>query len=204
VKLNSSANQQLCEPINLLNEGERRRIIEENGKSAGAKADMIASATRHAIEQEMAKDPAFYKKFSRLLEEVIEAYHEGRLKALEALEKIKDISTKVVTRTEDDIPVELVGKDMARRYFGQVRERISEYGTYNERTGAAIAIEIVDRIARHKIRDWRTNPDAVNRMRGEIDDILFDIEEKRGLSLSLDDHDAIIDRCMEVAIANED
>jgi type I restriction enzyme R subunit len=196
--------EQLCEPINLLNEGERRRVIEESGKSTGAKADMIASATRHVIEQEMAKDPAFYKKFSKILEDLIEAYHEGRLRALEALEKIKDISTKVVTHTDDDIPAELVGKDMARRYFGQVRERITAYGTYNENTGAEIAIEIVDRIARHKIRDWRTNPDAVNRMRGEIDDILFEIEEKRGLSLSLDDHDAIIDRCIEVAIAHED
>ena len=195
--------EQLCKPFNLLNEGERRRVIDENGKSPGAKADMIASATRHVIEQEMAKDPAFYKRFSRLLEDVIEAYHDGRLRALEALEKIKDISTKVVTHTDDDIPAELVGKDMARRYFGQVRERIAAYGTYSEKTGAEIAIEIVDRIARHKIRDWRTNPDAVNRMRGEIDDVLFDIEEKRGLNLSLDDHDAIIDRCIEVAIANE-
>jgi type I restriction enzyme R subunit len=196
--------EQLCEPINLLNEGERRRVIEENGKSPGAKADMIASATRHTIEQEMAKDPAFYKKFSSLLEEVIAAYHEGRLQALEALEKIKDISTKVITRTDDDVPAELVGKDMARRYFGQVRERIAKYGSYSEKTGAEIALEIVDRITRHKIRDWRTNPDAVNRMRGEIDDILFEIEKKRGLNLSLDDHDAIIDRCVEVAIVNED
>jgi hypothetical protein len=126
------------------------------------------------------------------------------LRPLEALEKIKEISTKVVTRTDDDIPAELVGKDMARRYFSQVRERIAAYGTYNEKTGAEIAIEIVDRIGRHKIRDWRTNPDALNRMRGEIDDILFEVEEKRGLNLSLDDHDAIIDRCIEVAIANED
>ena len=196
--------EQLCQPINLLNAGERLRVIEENGKSPGAKADMIASATRHTIEQEMAKDPAFYKKFSRLLEEVIEAYHQGRLEALEALEKIKDISTKVVTRTDDDVPDELVGKNMARRYYGQVCERIAEYGTYNEKAGAEIAIGIVDRIARHKIRDWRTNPDAVNRMRGEIDDILFEIEEKRSLNLSLDDHDAIIDRCIEVTIANED
>lgn len=196
--------EQLCEPINLLNEGDRLRILEENGKSPGAKADMIASAIRHTIEQEMGKDPAFYKKFSRLLEEVIEAYYQGRLNALEALEKIKDISTKVVTRTEDDIPDGLVGNHMARRYFGQVRERISSYGTYTENTGAEIAIEIVEGVARHKIRDWRTNPDAINRMRGEIDDILFDVEKKRGLDLSLDDHDAIIDRCIEVAIANED
>jgi type I restriction enzyme R subunit len=196
--------EQLCEPINLLSEGDRLRIIEENGKSPGAKADMIASATRHTIEQEMGKDPAFYKKLSRLLEEVIEAYHQGRLNALEALGQIKEISTKVVTHTDDDIPDGLVGNDMARRYYGQVRERISTYGTYNENTGAEIAIEIVDSIARHKIRDWRTNPDAINKMRGEIDDILFDIEKKHGLDLSLDDHDAIIDRCIEVAIANED
>jgi len=194
----------LCEPINLLNEGDRLRIIEENDKSPDAKADMIASATRHTIEQEMGKDPAFYKKLSRLLEEVIEAYHQGRLNSLEALGKIKEISTQVVTHTDDDIPEGLVGQDMASRYFGQVRERISTYGTYNENTGAEIAIEIVDRISRHKIRDWRTNPDAINRMRGEIDDILFDIEKKRGLDLSLDDHDAIIDRCIEVAIANEE
>ncbi|MBW2411285.1 MAG: hypothetical protein JRF72_15925, partial [Deltaproteobacteria bacterium] len=122
----------------------------------------------------------------------------------ETLGKIKEISTKVVTHTDDDIPDGLVGNDMARRYFGQVRERISAYGTYHENTGAEIALEIVDRIARHKIRDWRINPDAINRMRGEIDDILFEIEKKRDLDLSLDDHDAIIDRCIEVAIANED
>ena len=41
-------------------------------------------------------------------------------------------------------------------------------------------------------------------MRGEIDDILFDMAEKHGLKLSLEEQDAIIDRCIEVAIANED
>ena len=41
-------------------------------------------------------------------------------------------------------------------------------------------------------------------MRGEIDDILFETAEAHDFELSLDDHDAIIDRCIEVAIANED
>ena len=52
-------------------------MLEDNGVSVGAKADKIASATRHVIEQEIAKDPAFYKKFSKLLEDVIEAYSRG-------------------------------------------------------------------------------------------------------------------------------
>lgn len=152
----------------------------------------------------MAKDPAFYKKFSRLLEEVIEAYHAGRLQAIQALEKIKDISTKVVTYTDDDVPGELIGKDMARRYFGCVREPIARYTTARDKSGTEIALKIVERIAPYKIRDWRINQDAINKMRGEIDDILFDVAKEHSLDLSLDEHDAIIDRCIEVAIANED
>ena len=152
----------------------------------------------------MVKDPAFYKKLSKLLEEVIEAYHAGRLQALEALERIKDISTKVITHTDDDIPAELVGKDMARRYFGCVREPLAEYSVENDKPKTDIALRIVDRIGKHKIRDWSTNQDAINRMRGEIDDILFEVVEEYGLTIPLEQFDAIIDRCIEVAIANED
>jgi type I restriction enzyme R subunit len=196
--------EQLCDPINLLDAKERQQVLEDRGKSAAAKADLIASATRHVIEQEMAKDPAFYKKFSKLLEEVIEAYHEGRLQALEALEKIKDISTKVATHTDDEVPYEIIGNDMARRYYGCIQDPMAGYALKNNKSGAEIALRIVEKIAKHKIRDWITNEDAINKMRGEIDDILFEVAEEHSLELSLEDHDAIIDRCIEVAIANED
>jgi type I restriction enzyme R subunit len=196
--------QQLCKPINLLDAGERLELIEENGKSPTAKADMIAAATRRIIEQEMGKDPAFYKKFSRLLEQVIDDLYAGRIKALEALDKIKDISTKVTTHTDDDVPYELAGKDMERRFYGCVREPLAEYSVKEDKPGTEIALRIVDKITPHKIRDWRTNQDALNKMRGEIDDILFEITEEYGIQLPLEEQDAIIDRCIEVAIANED
>jgi type I restriction enzyme R subunit len=196
--------EQLGHPINLLDASQRAHVLEDTSRSAGAKADMIAAATRHVIEQELAKDPIFYKKFSRLLKEVIEAYHAGRLQALEALEKIKDIAVKVTTHTDDDIPQELVGRDMARRYYGCVCESMPGYGPVAPKPGAKIAMLIAERLKRHKIRDWRTNPDIINTMRGEIDDILFDVAEEAGIDLSLEDQDAIIDRCIEVTIANED
>jgi len=195
--------KQLCDPINLLDAKERQQVLDNQGKSVGAKADMIASATRHTIEQEIGKDPVFYKKFSRLLEDVIEAYHQGRLQALEALETIQDISTKVITHTDDKTPDELVGNDMARRYFGCIQDPMGEYALIGNKPGTDIALRIVKRTAKHKIRDWRTNEDAIKKMRGEIDDILFEAVEAHNLELSLDDHDAIIDRCIEVAIANE-
>ncbi len=196
--------EQLCAPIDLLDAGERLKVLNDRGLSTDAKADMIAAATRHVIEKEMEKDRAFYRKFSKLLEETLTAYHEGRLFALEALEKIKDISMKVVTHTDDDLPPELVGKDMARRYFGCVREVAAEYMVNDETPMTQIALRVVDRIGKHKIRDWRVNPDALNRIRGEIDDILFEIAEECDLSIPLENLDAIIDRCIEVAVANED
>jgi len=165
---------------------------------------MIAAATRHVIEQEMSKDPVFYKKFSKLLEAVIKAYHAERINALEALDKVKDISTKVVTYTDDDIPEELSGKDMARRYYGCVRETISKYQKINDEVSANISVQIENRVAQYKIRDWRTNQDAINKMRGEIDDIIFEASDDHDLELKIDGHDAIIDRCIEVTIANED
>ena len=130
--------------------------------------------------------------------------HAGRVPALEALEKIKDISTKVVTHTDDDISAELIGKDMARRYFGCVCETLAEYGAEKIGPEPILRFRLRTNSPIYKIRDWRTNQDAINKMRGEIDDILFDVAEQHGLDLSLDDHDAIIDRCIEVAIANED
>ena len=197
--------RKLAEPINLLDAAQRIQVLEDQGKSATAKADMIASATRHVIEEEMPKDPAFYKKFSKMLEDVIEACHAGRLKALEALEKVNDISEKVVTHTDEDIPRELRGNDMARRYYGCVAENVGKYVVRGEDDpGADIALQIVKRIQPHKIRDWRTNQDAINRMRGEIDDLIFDIAGEYELDIPLENHDAIIDRCIEVAIANED
>ncbi len=196
--------QRLCGPINLLDAGQRARLLEDESKSTSAKADMLAAATRHVIELEMAKDPAFYQKYSRILQEVIADCHAGRLQTLEVLEKVKDIAVKVATHTDDDIPRELVGRDMARRYFGCVCESAPSYGPVDPGPAARIAMRISERLPKHKIRDWRTNPDAINGMRGEIDDILFDAAEELGIALSLEDQDAIIDRCIEVAIANED
>lgn len=197
--------QRLCEPINLLDAGQREKVLADAGKSAGAKVDMLAAATRYVIEKEMARDPAFYKKFSKLLQEVIDAYHKGRVKDLEALARVQNISTQVTTHTDDDIPHEIMGQDMARCYYGCVTESLPPYGgRIDSDHRARIAMLITERLAKHKIRDWRTNPDVINRMRGEIDDILFDMAESTGITLSLEDQDDIIERCMDVTMANED
>ena len=196
--------QQLWEPINLLDTGQLVRLLADESKSTGAKADMIAAAARHVIEREMANDPDYYRKYSKRLQGVIQAWHDGRSGAQETLERVREIAVKIATHTDDDIPRELAGRRMASRYYGCVRESTPSYGSVDPQPAARIAMRIAERLTRHKIRDWRTNPDAINRMRSEIDDILFEVAEERGIPISLEEQDAIIDRCIEAAIADED
>jgi type I restriction enzyme, R subunit len=106
--------------------------------------------------------------------------------------------------TDEDSPEMFSSQDMARRYYGCVCESAPAYGGIDPEPATRIAKLIAERLAGHKVRDWRTNPDAINRMRGEIDDILFDMAEAAGIDLCLEDQDAIIERCIDVAIANED
>jgi len=193
----------LCDPINLFDAKERQEALEGSGKSADAKADMIASATQRTIEKEMEKDPAFYAKFSKMLSDVLEALHQKRMEAIEALEKIKDIATKVANRTDDSVPEELVTKDMARRYYGVVRDEVKKYSA-QPKAAIRIALEIQNRIGEHKIRDFRDNPDALNRMKNEIDDVFFEVIEDLNLEIPLEAQDKLIDQCIEITIANED
>ncbi|MDD2236112.1 MAG: DUF3387 domain-containing protein, partial [Kiritimatiellae bacterium] len=196
--------EQLCEPINLFDAAERQKVLEDQTKSSDAKADMMASATQRTIEQEMNKDPAFYRKFSKMLEEVLDALHTKRIEAIDALNKIKDIAAKVTTHSDESAPAELSGKDMARRFYGCVKEDMAKYTTGNSMPATQLVLAIVERIGKHKIRDWRDNDDAINRMRGEIDDTFFEISEKFGIEIPLDLQDKLIDQCIEIAIANDD
>jgi type I restriction enzyme R subunit len=196
--------QQLCDPINLFDPAARQQVLEDQGKSTKAKADLIASATMRVIEREVEKDPAFYRKFSKMLEDILAALHQKRMEAIEALKRIQDIAVKVATHTDDDTPSALTGNDMARRFFGCVRETMATYTAGKPDPMATVALAVTDRIRKHKIRDWRDNPDALNRMRGEIDDILFEVASEYGIEIPLQTHDRLIDDCLNVAIANED
>ena len=182
----------------------RLELLDDPAKSADAKADMIASATRRIIERDMGKDKKFYERFSKMLDDVLHALYEKKIKALEALQKIEDIFTKVSTHTDEEVPDQLVGKDMARRYYGNIQEPLVPYFTGREDELAAVATAIVERIDSLKIRDWRDNIDVLNRMRGEIDDLFFETASELGFEIPLELQDKLIDECIEIAIANED
>ena len=75
----------------------------------------------------MDEDPAFYEKFSKLIQQAIEDFRAKRLSDLEYLDKVSEIRNKVVTRHHDDIPDKLSGNEDAMAYYGVLKPFFAQH-----------------------------------------------------------------------------
>ena len=166
-----------------------------------AKADTIAHRIKATIDDKWEEDPAFYKKFSELLEEAIKAFRQQRIEAAEYLRRVRDILNSVLNRTGDDIPAELEHHDIAKAYYGIINSTLTRFnddGKLSHRFAEA-SLEIGSVINNNRIVNWTTNIDIQNRMKSEIEDCLFELKESTGLEITFEDMDAIMDQCIDVA-----
>lgn len=190
---------QVIEPVNIF---EREAFDKEvdKARSPRAKADIIANRTKKTITEKMEEDPFFYRRFSTLLEQAIEDYKKARIDEAKYLERVTEIMQQVRDGRRDDAPAVLGGKDLARAFYGAVREAIPA-GTLpidNEKA-ADIAVRLENIIREHAIVRWRENQDAQNRMRNAIDDYLFELQEAEGITLSLEQMDALMESCLRIS-----
>ena len=100
----------------LVNIFDKEKFAEEVEKVTGkaAKADTIASRTAKHITENMDKDPAFFKKFSQLLKETIEAYEKERIDEAEYLRRTTELMEKVLSNTDSEIPATLQNNNAGR------------------------------------------------------------------------------------------
>ena len=82
---------------------------------------MIAHATKRAITERLEKDPAFYEKFSKLIQQAIDDYRAKRMSDLEYLQRVTEIKDAVVSRKGDDLPPALHGDADAAAVYGLLR-----------------------------------------------------------------------------------
>jgi len=64
---------------------------------------------------------------------------------------------------------------------------------------ADIGLKTDEIIRRLKVVDWVRNLDIQNSMLNEIEDYLYEIRDERGVDLSEDDIDLIMEKCLEIA-----
>lgn len=199
---------QLNEPVNIFDDHMFAIIKEEQGvyksaKTTAAKADMIAHATKKVITEKMEEDPAFYDKFSKLVQQAIEEYRAKRISDLEYLHKILDIRNKVVGKVHDNVPEQLSGNEDAMAYFGVLKTFFESHELSAEEIDAiaadtALAVRRI--LTKHeKVQFW-DDEDAQKQAVNEIDDYMYDeLKTRRGINLSIEQMDGIIEKVLQVA-----
>jgi len=200
--LGTEAVERITGAIDLFNKDEREKAMAEP-LSDEAKADMIAHNTKRVLEVKWQReDPAFYKKFSRILQDVIDAFRAERIRATEYLKKATDIMNSVLNRTGDDVPESLNHHEVAKAYYGSIKEVLEPHtgdssALEGQSADASLAIDKI--IGDRRIVNWTENADVQNRMRQEVEDYLFEFKDGTGIDLTFEDIDRIMDECLEIA-----
>ncbi len=193
----------IVEPVNIFNveafEAEIARL-----QSAAAKADTIAHRTKRTITEYMERDPAFYEKFSRLIDEAIQAYREGRISEAEYLQRVTEIMRTVQSGRDESTPDKLHRYRDASAYYGVIREPLAQYTLDAANMSiddlvADVAIRLEQIIEERKIRDWVNNKDVKDEIKLAMEDYLYSVKGRYDIPLTGGDMDVILDRVIEVA-----
>lgn len=169
-----------------------------------ARADAIAYRVKKTATEKMEEDPAFYRKFSQMIEDTIEQYKQGRLDELEYLSQMEQAMEQMRTGRDSSLPPQLSDYNDANAYYGLLLEPFSRYVEDGNREDfqsfvADLAIQFETTINGLKVRDWARNPDSVNRMKNALEDHLYTVRDEYGISLAVGDIDTIIDGVVETA-----
>jgi type I restriction enzyme R subunit len=195
----------------LVNIFDKDKFQQELERATGddAKADRIESRTAKHISEKMDEDPAFYKKFSQMLKDVIQEYEEGRISSAERLKRSNDIMTSVLTRTDRDVPNQLMERDVARAFYGLTAEALSEKiqdEVVRREVSIQTALQIDDLIRQfvldngQPIVDWQYKTNITGKLLIEIGDYLIDeVRDKYQVDLSFKEMDKMAEDCIEVA-----
>jgi type I restriction enzyme R subunit len=198
----------ITELVNIFDK-DKFQLEVENTKGQAAKADKIASRTAKHITEKMDEDPAFYKKFSQMLKETIADYEAKRINEAQYLKRVQDIMDNVLSYTDDDIPGQLRGRDIAKAFYGLTVEGLAERiqdSVLRREISIQAALEIDDLIQDSildngkPIVDWQFKTSITGRLLIDIGDYLIDeVRDKYNLDLSFQEMDKISEDCIQVA-----
>lgn len=197
----------LNEPVNIFDEDKFLMVKEEQAgygaKSTASTADSIAHATKKYVTENMEQDPAFYLKFSKLIQQTIDDFRARRISDLEYLKRIIEYKSKIVNRVHDDAPDAFQGNDHAMALYGVLKPYFEAQNLGKEKLDTLlpdVVLAILKIILNHqKVHFW-DDTDAQKRAADDIDDYLYDVVKRtHGIDLSLDVMDEIIEESMKLA-----
>ena len=173
-----------------------------------ARADTIAYRLKKTATEKMEQDPAFYRKFSQMVEETIELYKQGRITELEYLNRMETGMEQMRAGHDSTLPAQLAHYQDASAFYGLLQESLGGRESNGGDTSiqsqlADLAVAFNQAIDKLKIRDWAYNPDRINAMKNDLEDALYIFGQAQGIKLNAAEMDTIIDRVVETAKKRE-
>jgi len=198
----------ITELVNIFDKEKFQQEV-ENTTGKAAKADKIASRTAKHISEKMDEDPAFYKKFSQMLKETIAEYEEKRINEVQYLNRVQEIMNNVLSKTDNDIPEELLEKDIAKAFYGLTLDALKDK-VQDDAIKKIITIQTalqIDELIKNAVLDngkpvidWQNKTNITGKLLIEIGDYLIDeVRDKYNINLSFGEMDEIANNCIEVA-----
>ena len=191
--------------VDIHDTGVLKEVVEETGITPASKADRIASATRRAITERLDTDPAFYERFSKLLDDTIREYREKRMSEQDYLDRVVGLASKMARgREERDVPAVLRGNDHGMAFYGIFDGALEDAcgEPLGEDETAEVALAVMGIVHERHIVDVWSNETAQNDMRNAIDDYFYDVlRDEKGIELTEARMDDLLARIMRLAEA---
>ena len=165
---------------------------------ANAKADTILYRLKKTITDNMDSNPALYEKFSKMIDDTIQAFRDGRIDEIDKLKTANTLNDAVQRGYVDDTPQPLRQNGSALAYYETMQKTLEEAQINGDSDDfVTIALEIDRVIQQLSQRDWQYNKIIQNKMFDAMEDILFD----SGLQLEGAVIDSMTKQIMKVAIS---
>lgn len=194
--------KKITSPIDILNKDDFEKELEELG-SLRSKADAIASRMTRSISEKRDENPAYYDSFSKRIKDALALYREKVISEAEYLAKMRTIMEDYhAGKSTVSYPERIKNNVHAQAFFGVLTALFDE--VEDERIipdfVAEVSEEITKIVASHSQVDWTNNKTIHDRISQDIDDLFYKYEKERGLKLSFDLIDKVIDNVKTVAL----
>lgn len=194
--------KQITSPVDILNKDDFEQELEELG-SLHAKADAITSRLSKSISAKYEENPAYYDSFSKRIKDALDQYKEKVISEAEYLAKMRSILEDYRSgKSSVSYPERIKHNVHAQAFYGVITALFDDAQVEGMTPdfAAEIAEEITAIIAKHSCVDWTNNQIIHNRISQDIDDLFYAYEKSRGLVLSFDLIDKVIENVKTVAL----
>lgn len=194
--------KQITHPIDILNKDDFEKELEDLG-SLRSKADAIYSRMTRSISEKYDENPAYYDSFSKRIKQALDEYKDKVITEAEYLAKMREIMEDYRKgKSSVSYPERIKNNVHAQAFYGVISAIFdSEEDVSIEADFAAeIAEAITGIIEKHSQIDWTNNKTIHDRISQDIDDLFYQYEKERGLVLSFEVIDKIMENVKTVAL----